>query len=136
MLKFPLTRKFFMNFAKIAKSLREETGLSQQKLADKLGISSSGIAHLELSESEPKSSTLIAYSKYFDVSTDYLLGLEDDFGTRTSAPMSFTVPTSNELTTKEKALLQAFNNLLPETQDFILRTTQSLSDKDRSKLLK
>ncbi len=125
-----------MNFAKIAKSLREETGLSQQKLADKLGISSSGIAHLELSESEPKSSTLIAYSKYFDVSTDYLLGLEDDFGTRTSAPMSFTVPTSNELTTKEKALLQAFNNLLPETQDFILRTTQSLSDKDRSKLLK
>lgn len=48
-----------MNFAKTAKSLREETGLSQQKLADKLGISSSGIAHLELSESEPKSSTLI-----------------------------------------------------------------------------
>ncbi len=125
-----------MNFAKIAKSLREETGLSQQKLADKLGISSSGIAHLELSESEPKSSTLIAYSKYFDVSTDYLLGLEDDFGTRTPAPPSFTVPTSNELTAKEKALLQAFNNLLPETQDFILRTTQSLSDKDRSKLLK
>jgi len=26
-----------MNFAKIAKSLREETGLSQQKLADNLG---------------------------------------------------------------------------------------------------
>lgn len=125
-----------MNFAKIAKSLREETGLSQQKLADKLGISSSGIAHLELSESEPKSSTLIAYSKYFDVSTDYLLGLEDDFGTRTSAPPSFTDLQSEKLSEKEKALLEAFKKLLPETQDFILRTAQSLSDKDRSKLLK
>lgn len=112
MLKFPQTRKFFMNFAKIAKSLREETGLSQQKLADNLGISSSGIAHLELSESEPKSSTLIAYSKFFDVSTDYLLGLEDDFGTRTPAPMSFTAPTS-----EEKKLLEIYHSLSPEMRN-------------------
>ena len=105
-----------MNFAKIAKSLREETGLSQQKLADKLGISSSGIAHLELSESEPKSSTLIAYSKYFDVSTDYLLGLEDDFGTRTPAPPSFTAPTS-----EEKKLLEIYHSLSPEMRNTLWR---------------
>lgn len=33
------------------------------------------------------------------------------------------------LTDKEKALLEAFNNMLPETQDFVLRTVQSLQDK-------
>ena len=39
-----------MNFSKIAKELREEAGLSQQKLADKIGLSSSAIARWELGQ--------------------------------------------------------------------------------------
>ena len=79
-----------MRFAQIAKELREETGLSQVKLGEKLGISSSGIGHLEVGDCEPNSATLLAYAKFFNVSADYLLGLEDDFGARTAtnaAPM-------------------------------------------------
>lgn len=66
-----------MKFAQIAKELREETGLSQKGLSEKLGISSSGIGHLELGEREPGSSTLLAYSKFFSVSIDELLGNEN-----------------------------------------------------------
>ena len=128
MLKFPQTRKFFMNFAKIAKSLREETGLSQQKLADNLGISSSGIAHLELSESEPKSSTLIAYSKFFDVSTDYLLGLEDDFGTRTSAPMKIASLSSSNYSDEERRIIEEYRNL-PESSKQLFRLMAGITDK-------
>ena len=62
-----------MNFSKIAKELREEAGLSQQKLADKIGLSSSAIARWELGQSEPGFNAILAYTKFFDVSADYLL---------------------------------------------------------------
>ncbi len=117
-----------MNFAKIAKSLREETGLSQQKLADNLGISSSGIAHLELSESEPKSATLIAYSKFFDVSTDYLLGLEDDFGTRTSAPMKIASLSSSNYSDEERRIIEEYRKL-PESSKQLFRRMAGITDK-------
>ncbi len=125
-----------MSFSNKAKELREMAGLSQMRLSEKIGISAAAIGFLENHDNEPKGSTVAAYAKFFEVSADYLLGLEDDFGTRTPAPMSFTASPSEKLTEKEKALLEAFKKLLPETQDFILRTAQSLSDKDRSKLLK
>lgn len=63
-----------MHFAQIAKDLREEAGLSQKALGLKLGISSSGIAHLELGERQPGSVTLLAYANFFGVSVDELLG--------------------------------------------------------------
>lgn len=62
-----------MSFAQIAKDLRSETGLSQQRLSEKLGISAAGIGHLELGRNEPTATTLIAYSKYFNISIEELL---------------------------------------------------------------
>lgn len=121
-----------MHFAQIAKELREDTGLSQQKLADKLGLSSSGIARWELGQSEPGSQALMIYAKYFGVSTDYLLGLEDDFGVKKIAPATNT-GNEGKLNEKEKALLEAFGKLLPETQDFILRSIQSFIKTDSAK---
>lgn len=122
-----------MRFAQIAKELREETGLSQVKLGEKLGISSSEIGHLEVGDCEPNSATLLAYAKFFNVSADYLLGLEDDFGARTATNAA---PMGERLTEKEKALLEAFRQLLPETQDFILRSTQGMNDSNPAKKFK
>lgn len=122
-----------MRFAQIAKELREETGLSQVKLGEKLGISSSGIGHLEVGDCEPNSATLLAYAKFFNVTADYLLGLEDDFGARTATNAA---PMRESLTEKERALLEAFRQLLPETQDFILRSTQGMNDSNPAKKFK
>lgn len=110
-----------MRFAQIAKELREETGLSQVKLGEKLGISSSGIGHLEVGDCEPNSATLLAYAKFFDVSADYLLGLEDDFGARTTnnaAPMG---DTNNA---QERELLELFRTLSPYLQGLTLDTVR------------
>ena len=65
-----------MLFAKILKELREEKELSQKELADKVGISQSAIAKWELQKTEPAARALILLSKFFDVSIEYLLGLE------------------------------------------------------------
>lgn len=59
------------------KTLRTEKGLSQKQLATELGTTNSSICDWECGRAEPDIGTLIRIAKFFDVSVDYLLGLED-----------------------------------------------------------
>lgn len=59
------------------KALRLERGLGQVELAQKLGVSKGIISLWENGLREPNMSSLIALARFFGVSTDYLLGLED-----------------------------------------------------------
>lgn len=60
------------------KELRINNNISQRALADKLNISFRGLQLIESDlNKDIKSSTLIKYARYFNVSTDYLLGLID-----------------------------------------------------------
>ena len=54
--------------------LREEAGLSQQKLADMLNISQQAIFKYEKTANEPDIATLIRLAGIFDVTVDYLIG--------------------------------------------------------------
>ena len=66
-----------MKFGEILKEMRKERNLSQLELANAVGVSQSAIAKWELSKTEPTASALIALSRYFGESVDYLLGLTD-----------------------------------------------------------
>ncbi len=59
------------------KTLRAEKGLSQAKLAKAIGATQKAIDFWEKGINEPKASYIINLAKYFCVSTDYLLGIED-----------------------------------------------------------
>lgn len=113
------------------KELRLDFGKTQTEMAKKLNVSRQVYANWENEINEPDYKSLICISEIFDVTVDYLLGLEDDFGARV-APIAPHV----DLSEKEKALLTAFNNLLPETQDFILKTAQSLQESSVKKVNK
>lgn len=69
-------------FKDIIKDLRESQELSQYELAKALQVSQSAIAKWERGKTEPTASALISISKFFKVSTDYLLELEDEFGNK------------------------------------------------------
>ena len=56
------------------KELRTENGLTQQELAKILNVSSMSISFYENEQRKPDSEFIIACSRFFDVSTDYLLG--------------------------------------------------------------
>lgn len=58
------------------KMLREEKGIGQVELATSIGVSKGIISLWENGLREPNMSSLIAVSKYFDVSIDYLVGIE------------------------------------------------------------
>lgn len=119
-----------MSFSQKAKELREYSGLSQKKLSEKIGISAAAIGFLELNENEPKGATVVAYAKFFGVTADYLLGLEEDFGTRTPAPMG------DGLTSEERELIADFRRLSPYLQDIAKNTVRGLTGADLSDLHK
>ncbi|MCM1437751.1 MAG: helix-turn-helix domain-containing protein [Roseburia sp.] len=66
-----------MTFGERLQALREEKGLTQPALAKELGLTQSSISKFEHGIKEPARGTLVAFAKYFSVSTDYLLGLTD-----------------------------------------------------------
>ena len=61
-------------FDKILRLLRGEKEMSQQELADALGISKSAINMYERGERQPNFETLESIADFFNVDIDYLLG--------------------------------------------------------------
>ena len=64
-------------FANRLKELRKTFGISQKELAKKCGLSLGGIQGYEQQVNSPISEALIKLANFFNVSTDYLLGLSD-----------------------------------------------------------
>lgn len=64
------------NFGEILLSLREKTGLTQNQLAQRLGLNNSTISKYEVSNTPPPALMVRKIAKEFGVSSDYLLGLE------------------------------------------------------------
>ena len=64
-------------FGERLKTLRKERRLGQTELANKLNVSKGVISLWENGLREPKLSNLIAISKFFEVSIDYLAGLKE-----------------------------------------------------------
>ena len=67
----------YMEFKDRLKELRLSKNLSQMQLAKLLNISQSAIAKWELGKTEPTSSAIISLAKFFDETTDYILGLDE-----------------------------------------------------------
>ena len=65
-----------VDFSAKIKDLRKQAGMTQQQLADKLGITKSVVSYYELSERTPSPEVLKDLALIFRVSTDYLLGIE------------------------------------------------------------
>lgn len=63
-------------FGIILKELRKEANLSQDQLGKKLGFSNQTISFWESGNREPSLDALVSVAKYFDVSVDFLLGIE------------------------------------------------------------
>lgn len=118
---FAICYNFFMSkFRERLKELRIEKGLSQNKLAPQIGFQQATICDWESGKKEPTTAALIACALFFDVTTDYLLGREDDFGNVTL--------TSGDITGN--------NNTVNSHNTIHARTVAKLSDSDAELLRK
>lgn len=95
-----------MSFASRLRQAREQSGLTQQDLAEKLGITKSAIGNYENGVSSPKWDVLL---KIFDV-----LKVEPNFLYQDS--FSLETPETSPLTPQQSALLSSFELLNEEGQ--------------------
>lgn len=87
------------------KELRLEKELLQKELAQKIHIAANTLSQFESEKANPSYEVLIALADFFEVSTDYLLGREDDFG---NVSIQSTAPA---LTSDEQRLINTFRKL-------------------------
>ena len=64
-------------FGERLRQLRNEAKLSSKQLGEKIGVSDASIINWENNIYDIKGEYIIRLAKFFGVSTDYLLGLED-----------------------------------------------------------
>jgi len=69
------SEKYFSPFASNTRKLMDERGITQDELAKKVGKTRQTVSQYVNGISEPGYDTLIKIAKFFDVTTDYLLGL-------------------------------------------------------------
>ncbi len=58
------------------KELREDCDLTQLQLAEGLGITQRAVSYYEKNQREIPINVLVKYAKYFNVTLDYICGLE------------------------------------------------------------
>lgn len=118
-----------MEFCEILSELRKEKRLFQDDVAKIVNVSKSTISNWEKGKQEPSIECIKKLSAFFNVPTDYLLGLEDDGYTSFSSPSP-----ASELTTEEQELVDAFRRMTKETRAIALNTMHALAgDKERGK---
>lgn len=65
-----------VNFGNLLKDLRQQAGLTQKQLAERLWLSKATVSYYEQSLRYPSPEILVKIANIFHVSTDYLLGRE------------------------------------------------------------
>jgi transcriptional regulator with XRE-family HTH domain len=90
------------------RDLRENLGLMQKSVANKLGISNKVLSNYENDVRIPDLETFTNICKYYNVSADTLLGLNTS---------NNQIPTLSE---KEKKILLYYNRLVVENKEYII----------------
>ena len=120
------------------KQLRIKNGLKQQELANMFGLSSGTISFYESEQRKPDIDFIVAVAKYFDVSTDYLLGLTNATDKENIDISTVTGLNDFSLTILEQSLKET-NNAAAEVIDTVicggdfLRFVNLINDKKEKK---
>ncbi|HGL5964244.1 helix-turn-helix domain-containing protein [Clostridioides sp. ES-S-0001-03] len=108
-----------MNASQRIKYLRENMNMSQKELSEKANINTSVMNRIESGERAIRDEELIIFSKIFDVSTDYILGLSDTEKLNIDESYEFIDSLSSPDDIKE--LIKIVISLDEETRDKMLK---------------
>ena len=97
--------------------MRSEMDITQNRLADILGVTQDSISLWETEKRIPDTQYVITLAKFFDVTIDYLLGLSDDF---TSIKFGHEGREKYWLAPNEKFLMDNYRSLKEEEKGLLL----------------
>lgn len=104
------------------KNLRNENKYTQHDIAKLLNIVDSSYAHWEQGRTEPNLIMLEKLANIFQVSTDYLLGIEDEAGISI---------VNTSLTDEEQRLIDYYRALPPELRSGVMTYTRTFYEMDK-----
>ena len=108
------------------RTLRLDAGYTQKEMAQKIKSTDKNVWAYEKGIATPPAEIIVAYAEAFNISTDYLLGLEDDFGVRTSTPMS------DDITAEEKEMIKKIRTLRKESRELVKQMIDTLAGTEKS----
>ena len=104
------------------KLLRKENSISQQKLADAIGMSQQSINQYENHDTEPDIMTLCKMADYFETSVDYIIGHTDI--------RNHIEPTSDyHLNADEGDIINKYRALTPKERACVAQVIDALLEK-------
>lgn len=111
-----------MNSNEIIRNLREEKGLSQKQMAEILKTTQKGYSKYETKKCKIPLRHLIALSKFYKVTADYILGLTD----------SANVICIEDLTAQEREYILNYSRLTPAKKRKMDAFVQALLNKNKN----
>lgn len=102
------------------KALRLEKELKQKDVAKAINIATNTLSQFENNKGRPSLEVLTLLANFFEVSVDYLLGIEDDF---------IKPEVQTTLSYREQKLLKAFNLLEDDEKDKIIEDCEYFANK-------
>ena len=106
----------------IIRELRREMDCTQNKLADVLGVTQDSISLWENDKRIPDTQYIVGMAEFFDVTTDYLLGISDDFH---GVKFGHEGRKMEWITPEEERLLIAYRKQTPEQRRKILKEIEN-----------
>lgn len=104
------------NFHQVLKELRKKHGLTQQQLADELGVNRVNVTRWEKGNTEPNLTQLTDIAFYFNVSVGFLMGIQNENIQKNvfnMFPEDIVEMSEEEQNTLEKSILDIiFNGIL------------------------
>ncbi len=122
--------------SEIIKELRKEKNLTQGELAKISGLTTSCISMIETGQREANAHTIRLLAVALNVSSDYLLGIEDDFGNVGDGSGNNLKYADNELTKDEETLLRCFQKCGPFEREAILIQIRALAGEKKEVIKK
>lgn len=117
-----------MEFKNVIKQLRKEKRLKQSDLAEILNVDRTAVGKWEQGKNKPNADMLVIIADFFNVSTDYLLGMPDSKKKTTSEQKK---PTDTDGLSANKRALIDFAETVPEDKAaMILQVMKSIVEAD------
>lgn len=104
------------------KALRDSLNMTQEEFGKSIGLAKSTYNNYETGVREPKSDFWIAIAQKYNVSIDYLMGLEDPQNEGQPAPTN-----GDELAEDDKRIIELLHQLTPENRERIVEIIKALA---------
>ena len=104
------------------KALRDSLNMTQEEFGKSIGLAKSTYNNYETGIREPKSDFWIAIAQKYNVSIDYLMGLENPQNEAQPAPTN-----GDGLSEEDKRVIELLHQLTPENRERVFEIIKALA---------